>query len=77
MISNRELSIEEIEDMFFIGRKTVQRDISELRTFLHDLQVGEPIKSEIIFDRHSKKYRLTEVDNLFNVFDKINGLDEE
>lgn len=76
LISHRELSIEEIEDMFFIGRKTVQRDISEIRTFLHDLQIGEPVKSEIIFDRNSKKYRLTEMDNLFAVFDKINQLDE-
>lgn len=33
LISHRELSIEEIEDMFFVGRKTVQRDISEIRTF--------------------------------------------
>lgn len=33
LISHRALSIEEIEDMFFIGRKTVQRDISEIRTF--------------------------------------------
>lgn len=65
LISHRELSIEEIEDMFFVGRKTVQRDISEIRTFLHDLQIGEPVKSEIIFDRNSKKYRLTEMDNLF------------
>ncbi len=76
LISHRELSIEEIEDMFFVGRKTVQRDISEIRTFLHDLQIGEPVKSEIIFDRNSKKYRLTEMDNLFAVFDKINQLDE-
>ena len=76
LISHRELSIEEIEDMFFVGRKTVQRDISEIRTFLHDLQIGEPVKSEIIFDRNSKKYRLTEIDNLFAVFDKINQLDE-
>lgn len=77
LISHRALSIEEIEDMFFIGRKTVQRDISEIRTFLHDLQIGEPIKSEIIFDRHSMKYRLTEMENLFRVFDKINKIDEE
>ncbi|MCX7578058.1 HTH domain-containing protein [Leuconostoc falkenbergense] len=76
LISHRELSIEEIEDMFFVGRKTVQRDIAEIRTFLHDLQIGEPVKSEIIFDRNSKKYRLTEMDNLFAVFDKINQLDE-
>ena len=76
LISHRELSIEEIEDMFFVGRKTVQRDISEIRTFLHDLQIGEPVKSEIIFDRNSKKYRLTEMDNLFAVFGKINQLDE-
>lgn len=76
LISHRELSIEEIEDMFFVGRKTVQRDISEIRTFLHDLQIGEPVKSEIIFDRNSKKYRLTEMDNLFAVFNKINQLDE-
>ncbi|ORI97504.1 HTH domain-containing protein [Leuconostoc pseudomesenteroides] len=76
LISHRELSIEEIEDMFFVGRKTVQRDISEIRTFLHDLQIGEQVKSEIIFDRNSKKYRLTEMDNLFAVFDKINQLDE-
>ena len=70
------LSIEEIEDMFFIGRKTVQRDISEIRDFLHDLQIGEPIQSEIVYDRNSRKYKLTEMDNLFRVFDKINQIDE-
>ena len=68
--------IEEIEDMFFIGRKTVQRDISEIRDFLHDLQVGEPVQSEIVYDRNLKKYKLTEMDNLFRVFDKINQIDE-
>nr|MWN21754.1 hypothetical protein [Leuconostoc lactis] len=65
LISHRALSIEEIEDMFFIGRKTVQRDISEIRDFLHDLQIGEPIQSEIVYDRNSRKYKLTEMDNLF------------
>ena len=77
LISRRALSIEEIEDMFFIGRTTVQRDISEIRTFLHDLQVGEPVQSEIIYDRNSKKYRLTEMENLFHVFNKINQIDED
>ena len=76
LISHRALSIEEIEDMFFIGRKTVQRDISEIRDFLHDLQVGEPVQSEIVYDRTLKKYKLTEMDNLFRVFDKINQIDE-
>ena len=76
LISHRALSIEEIEDMFFIGRKTVQRDISEIRDFLHDLQVGEPVQSEIVYDRNLKKYKLTDMDNLFRVFDKINQSDE-
>lgn len=76
LISHRALSIEEIEDMFFIGRKTVQRDISEIRDFLHDLQIGEPIQSEIVYDRNSRKYKLTKMDNLFRVFDKINQIDE-
>lgn len=77
LISHRALSIEQIEDMFFVGRKTVQRDIAEIRTFLADLQYGEPVQSEVIFDRQAKKYRLTEMDNLFHVFDKINQIDEE
>ncbi|CAH1856842.1 kinase [Convivina intestini] len=77
LISKRELSSDEIEDMFFIGHKTVQRDIAEIRHFLADLQQGEPIQSEVIFDRRTKKYRLTEMDNLFQVFDKINQIDQE
>lgn len=77
LISHRALSIDQIEDMFFVGRKTVQRDIAEIRRFLEDLQYGEPIQSEVVFDRQAKKYRLTEMDNLFSVFDKINQIDEE
>jgi len=38
--------------------------------------VGEPVQSEIVYDRNLKKYKLTEMDNLFRVFDKINQIDE-
>ncbi|CAK8054314.1 kinase [Eupransor demetentiae] len=76
LISRGALSIDQIEDMFFVGRKTVQRDINEIREFLKDLQVGEDIQSEVVFDRQCKKYRLTERDHLFTVFDKINAIDE-
>ena len=46
LISHRALSIEEIEDMFLLAEK-LSNAISRNPNFLHDLQIGEPIKSEI------------------------------
>lgn len=74
LISNRELEVEAIVDMFFVSHKTVQRDIKNLRTFLADLQINEDVKSEIIFDRKTQSYRLTNIEHLFETFDRINGL---
>ncbi|USS91491.1 kinase [Fructobacillus americanaquae] len=72
LISKQSMGVDEIENLFFVGRKTVQRDIAAIREFLADLQVEDEVKSEIIFDRKSKKYRLTEREHLFEVFDRIN-----
>ncbi|GAO99132.1 hypothetical protein [Fructobacillus ficulneus] len=79
LISKQSMSVDEIENLFFVGRKTVQRDIAAIREFLADLQFEDEVKSEIIFDRKSKKYHLTEREHLFEVFARINtvgnGLD--
>ncbi|MDF7637547.1 HTH domain-containing protein [Leuconostocaceae bacterium ESL0958] len=72
LISKQALSVDQIEDMFFVGRKTVQRDIKAIRDFLADMQAGERIQSEIVFNRTDKKYHLTEREHLFEVFDRIN-----
>lgn len=73
LISKQTMSVEQIEDLFFVGQKTVQRDIAAIREFLADLQQGEDIQSEVIYDRKMKKYKITERDHLFEVFDKINS----
>jgi predicted DNA-binding transcriptional regulator YafY len=74
LIAKRELSIEAIADTFFVSHKTVQRDIKNLREFLDDLQFMEDTKSKIIFDRKKQSYKLTNVEHLFEVFNRINGL---
>ncbi|MDD9138151.1 MULTISPECIES: kinase [Fructobacillus] len=73
LISKQAMSVDQIEDLFFVGQKTVQRDIAAIREFLADLQQGEEIKSEVVYDRKMKKYKITERDHLFEVFDKINS----
>ncbi|MBS9338708.1 kinase [Fructobacillus sp. M2-14] len=73
LISKQAMSVDQIEDLFFIGQKTVQRDIAAIREFLSELQINEEVKSEVVYDRKLKKYKITNRDHLFELFDKINS----
>lgn len=79
LLTKQTVSISDIADFFFVSHKTIQRDINTIRKFIlyiqaeHNLDITDPIFSEIIFDRQLKAYRLTNADNFVQILQSKNN----